>query len=271
VQNVYSEQQNASEAPPKGCLQGTNRLILFNCRWVGAENRREASGRPEPWVCHQLFVSNACFPPFLALRFSLMALPRLCCCFFSRFGLHKIAQSFRLDHIANLPLTDFSSVPGVRNLHTDFCMNLSSINLSVVSIYEAFLFLRVASYESITTLFLGSVNRNCILFDCFLLLLLHTHYMFRPLRAIFRWNIYTGYYTRSYFFFTTDPLFLFWLSIIHLSELLWWFGLPHSLTNNSGRVLRLFHELWKYLNSFFLVTRQRLRNNHTNIGTHCRP
>jgi hypothetical protein len=44
--------------------------------------------------------------------------------------------------------------------------------------------------------------------NVFLLLLLHIHYMFRPLRAIFRWNIYTGYFTRSYFS-TADPLFLF--------------------------------------------------------------
>jgi hypothetical protein len=66
----------------------------------------------------------------------------LCCCFLSGLGLHTIAQSFRLEHIPNLPLTDFSSVPGLRNLHIDFCSDLSSINLSVVSI---FLFLRVVS------------------------------------------------------------------------------------------------------------------------------
>jgi hypothetical protein len=52
-------------------------------------------------------------------------------------------------------------------------------------------------------MFLGSVNRNCTFRMFFLLLLLHTYYMFRPLRPIFRWNIYTAYFTKSYFYFSS--------------------------------------------------------------------
>jgi formate hydrogenlyase subunit 3/multisubunit Na+/H+ antiporter MnhD subunit len=63
---------------------------------------------------------------------------------------------------------------------------------------------------------LGSINRNCT-FHMFLLLLLHTHYMFRPLLAIFKCNIYiyTSYFTGSYFS-TTDPLLFFRLSIVYI-------------------------------------------------------
>jgi hypothetical protein len=53
----------------------------------------------------------------------------------------------------------------------------------------------------------GVLSIATVLFECFLLLS-QTHYMFRPLRAIFRWNTYTGYFLRSYFS-TVDPLFLF--------------------------------------------------------------
>jgi hypothetical protein len=42
----------------------------------------------------------------------------------------------------------------------------------------------------------GAVNRNSILFWMFLLLF-HTHYMFRPLRAIIKWSIYLSI-LRSY-------------------------------------------------------------------------
>jgi hypothetical protein len=45
----------------------------------------------------------------------------------------------------------------------------------------------------------GGPSITTVFFKCFLLLL-DTHYMFRPLRAIFRWNIYTSYFLRSYFF-----------------------------------------------------------------------
>jgi hypothetical protein len=41
----------------------------------------------------------------------------------------------------------------------------------------------------------------------YVLFLLHTHYMFRPLRAIFRWIIYTSYFISSCFP-TTGPLFV---------------------------------------------------------------
>jgi hypothetical protein len=44
----------------------------------------------------------------------------------------------------------------------------------------------------------------------YILFLLHSHYTFRSLRAIFRWFIYTSYFIRSYFT-TTDPLFVLWI------------------------------------------------------------
>jgi hypothetical protein len=52
--------------------------------------------------------------------------------------------------------------------------------------------------ESIATDLLGFLQYQ--------LILLHTHYMFRPLRTIFRWIIYTSYSIRNYFS-TTYPLF----------------------------------------------------------------
>jgi hypothetical protein len=45
-----------------------------------------------------------------------------------------------------------------------------------------------------TSIFLGAPSITTVFFECFLLLL-HTHFMLRPLRAIFRWNIYIYIYT----------------------------------------------------------------------------
>jgi hypothetical protein len=60
-----------------------------------------------------------------------------------------------------------------------------------ISIYQQLMITYKASLvqTQISTIFGDVINRNS---ECFYLLLLHTHYMFRPLWAIFRWNIYTS-------------------------------------------------------------------------------
>jgi hypothetical protein len=51
---------------------------------------------------------------------------------------------------------------------------------------------------SITIISGSAVNRNSIFSMFLLLLVFHNHYMFRPLRAIYMWNIYLSI-SRSYF------------------------------------------------------------------------
>jgi hypothetical protein len=50
---------------------------------------------------------------------------------------------------------------------------------------------------------------------CYILFLLHTHYMFRPVRAIFMWILYTSYFI-SYYFSTADPLFVLLVSVVYM-------------------------------------------------------
>jgi hypothetical protein len=55
-----------------------------------------------------------------------------------------------------------------------------------------------------------------VFFECFLLLL-HTHYIL--LRAIFRWNIYIGYFLRRYFFYNGSVVLVSVINWIYISFL----------------------------------------------------
>jgi hypothetical protein len=68
-------------------------------------------------------------------------------------------------------------------------------------------------FQSCCTYNLQGRRQSQQYFSNVFVLLLHTHYMFRPLRAIFSWNKYTGYFLEA-IYTTTDPLFLFGLSIM---------------------------------------------------------
>jgi hypothetical protein len=59
---------------------------------------------------------------------------------------------------------------------------------------------------SVTIILLGALSVATVFFRMVFLLILHTHYMFRPLRDIFRWNIYIRKIPGSYLFFSGSIL-----------------------------------------------------------------
>jgi hypothetical protein len=114
-----------------------------------------------------------------------------------------------------------------------------------------------------TTLQLGFRQSQLILFNVLytFLFLLHTHYMFRPLQAIFKWIIYSSYFTRSYF--TTMDLLLVLLIIesiyflpyifgnfLPLAACMWWICL----------LIILIHTLFEYLSLYIKTDKNPLNN-----------